>query len=158
MKGNALFLIGAALFAAKPGFARPPQSPQDFLGALYAPYAREDNPDINPMGPEADRLLTPSLLALLRKEQNVPPGDGDDLDFDPVCDCQDYRAFKPAITILERTATGARAEVKFDNAAPVTVGYVLVKFKDRWQIDDIRDPDMPSFRAWLKADTGNRQR
>jgi hypothetical protein len=154
MKRAPFILIGAALFAANSCFARPPQSPQDFLRELYAQYAQDNNLDINPMGDEADQLLTPSLLALLRKEQKVAPGDGDDLDMNPVCDCQDYRAFKPAaITIIEQTATGVRAEVKFDNAGPVTVGYALVKSGDRWRIDDISDPDMPSFRAWLKADT-----
>jgi hypothetical protein len=138
------------------GIAAQTDSPENFLRHLYAQYA----PGKNPVAfdyPDAAPLVDASLLALLHRDQEAAKGEVGAIDYDPVCQCQDWEALK--IVSLRVTPSGAdhaTGTVTFDNGTGrakwrATVRFDLVRVAGAWKIHDIGSKDAASLQGLLRA-------
>jgi hypothetical protein len=141
--GRAVLL--AALLAAPPAQAAPPETPRAFTQRLYQAYGHGE-PDV--LGARAPVIFAPRLLALIRHDQaSTPAGDVGTLDWDPVCDCQDDDGMRVArLDIQDRGAGRAVARVRLRFAAETTaVKLDLVSGPDGWRIADIHTRHVASL-------------
>jgi hypothetical protein len=120
-----------------------------FVVRLYAVY-HGAGPDY--LGRQADAVFTPSLLALIRRDQaNTPAGDAPTLDGDPICDCQDYEISNVSVNVAGTGPGRAQARVRFQNAREWrAVTLDLVAAHGRWRVGDVHTPGTPSLIALLK--------
>lgn len=123
-----------------------------FLRGVYGHYER-DTAGWSVLGPNASEVFAPRLLTLIRKDQKAAKGEVGALDYDPVCNCQDYGPFRlDTVAIEPNGADRATARVGFTNVdARVTLTLKLVLVKGRWRIDDIASPDIPSLVAHIET-------
>lgn len=141
------------LLAAAPSFGQTLASAKDFVTTLYAAYDRDPGPDYTAKG-AGKNVYSPELLALMRKDEEQAGGEVGALDFDPVCDCQDYTISNVSIDI-DRAAHGrALAKVRFKNAAQWQhVTLELLPFDGVWRVADIRGTHVKSLLRYLKTET-----
>jgi hypothetical protein len=87
------------------------------------------------------RFLSKNLQAELRAmEKRTPKGDEPDLDFDPVCACNDPSVEDLKITTDSQTDAQAAVIVTFrahDEKEPIVLRYPLVKENGAWKVDDV---------------------
>ncbi|MFC0400780.1 DUF3828 domain-containing protein [Paraburkholderia rhizosphaerae] len=134
----AQFMLLAWLCAVAPvAFAQSAASAQHFVEQLYGGYTLDGNPtDLRTSG--RDAIASPSLLALIRKDQQVMRGEAGYLDMDPLCQCQDFDIKDTLVKVHMRTKSRADADVSFSNyGAAQQVMLSLVWHNGRWRIDDV---------------------
>jgi hypothetical protein len=148
------FMATCAVVLTSAASSAPANSPEAFLRQLYAPYIPHGKP-IAFSYPDAAAIVDAPLLALLRRDQEKAGGEVGALDYDPVCQCQDWNRIK----IVSIRTTGANdknasLDVTFDDGFDAerrreTVHYELVRVAGAWKIHDIGSHDAASLRALL---------
>jgi Protein of unknown function (DUF3828) len=132
------------------------QTPELFVRTLIQHAQRASRADEEAQAGlrRAGAIYTSGLIALMRKDRNsTPRGDVGNLDFDPICNCQDSEGMQ-LVTLVVISATSTHASVvatlKFSEPQPVTVQYFLLRTATGWRIDDIKTSDIPSLRKFLQ--------
>ena len=129
------------------------QSPDDFLKHLYDGYAPGKTP-LAFVYPQARSFVDASMLALLQHDEKMSKGEVGALDYDPICQCQDWQDLKVISVHTKMLAPDhATGDVTFTNThdKPQTVHYDLVLVKGAWLIHDLGDKATPSLQAYLKT-------
>ncbi len=129
-----------------------PASPVAFLKGIYSRYVPRGRP-FNPLGPEAKRLFTPGLIALLHQDRIAARGEVGRLDGDPICACQDFGPLTDFhYEIGHQSQDQTEVTVTFVNETkPTRVHFTLKPVRTGWRIDDISEPGIPSLRALLSG-------
>lgn len=129
-------------------------SPHAFLERLYRAY-RPGGKGNTFAAPEARAIVDSSLLALLRRDQVLSKGGVGALDFDPICQCQDWGPFKVmSITAQVRGENQAFGEVIFENDSRGrrnTVGFNLILENGMWKIHDMSWRGIPSLQTYFQS-------
>jgi hypothetical protein len=158
IKGHwCLVLVMACAMALSPvAMAGAADTPDGFVRHLYAGYA----PGKKPVAfdyPDAAQIVDKPLLKLLRRDDETSKGEVGALDYDPVCQCQDWGPFTLlSVKIVSSTAASAVVDATFRNfegrnADHQTVRFDLVRTGDGWRIHDIHSRDAPSLVALFQA-------
>jgi hypothetical protein len=137
-------------FAAIAGVCRPAlaagDSPSDVVAAIYkaaaGPGGKYDDGTSVVFDPKTrrqflSRKLQAEIAAMLKR---TPKGDEPDLDFDPVCACNDPSVENLKITTDGENDTQATVIATFqshDEKEPIVLHYLLVKEGGAWKVDDI---------------------
>ncbi|MEO8175578.1 MAG: DUF3828 domain-containing protein [Sphingomicrobium sp.] len=141
-----MILIALALAAGQPA-----ESPQHFIGRIYAGYRQRD---YNPLD-RLDRLFAPELAAAIRTDRRLAKVEVGYLDGDPLCDCQDYQRISARVQSLSRPtarSASARVHVTLGPREANDVRLSLVLTRAGWRIADVGSADSPSLlRALRKA-------
>jgi len=138
--------IATLIFATtvRPAAADP--TPADLVTAVYrsaaGPGGKYDDGTSVFFDPAArKRFLSKKLQAALRAmEKRTPKGDAPDLDFDPVCACNDPSVLDLKINTESETPTQAVVIADFqshDDKDRIVLRYLLVKENGAWKIDDL---------------------
>jgi hypothetical protein len=139
-------LVGVALAAASRTTLAAGDSPSDVVAAIYraaaGPGGKYDDGTSIFFNPAArKRYLSKKLQAdFATMIKRTPKGDEPDLDFDPVCACNDPSVQDLKITTESESATQAVVIAGFqahDEKDRITLRYVMVKEGDAWKVDDI---------------------
>ena len=139
-----LFLMLVSL-----GCVNRPDSARGFLEHVYSQYT-----GVGPqtLGNDAPNFFASELLDLIREDQQKSQGEAGLLDYDPICNCQDFNDLK--ITKIQITPIGndrAKAIVNFVNGGSlVEVGFLLIRESGQWRIHDIEEPHIPSLKRFLE--------
>ena len=150
-------VVFTALVAAVPVVTAPPVAAGDLVAAkafvqdLYKGYGKDETaPDL-----QDARFLEPSLLDLWRKAEKG--ADGEIVEADPLCACQDSEVTDLAVSVepagADAAAGAAKATAAFKNFDErQTVRIDLVDTPAGWRIADIHDapPGVASFRKLLQ--------
>jgi hypothetical protein len=140
------------LFTAPAQAATLTDSPRAFLERLYSAYT--PNGKGNDFAyPEARAIVDAPLLALLHQDQIRSKGEVGALDFDPVCQCQDWGPFK--VLSMHAAMNGndrAQGDVAFrpDPNSSENVHFDLVRENGAWKIHDLSWHGTPSLQAYLR--------
>lgn len=120
-----------------------------FIYALYASYA--DGDDARPWS--GDRVWSPRMLALIRRDAELATEDLPYLDADPICDCQDWeRLLVRAVTVATAHDGAIVATVRFVNAGEdKTAVLKLERGRLGWRVDDVLNPGYPSLAENIAA-------
>ena len=115
-----------------------------FLERVYARY-ESSTTAVDTLGKEAPQLFSAELLELIRKDQQLARGEIGLLDHDPLCACQDSKAFRvQSMWVVATDADRASAKVMFSNAGQViTVSFNLLREASGWRIDNLAEPSVP---------------
>jgi hypothetical protein len=146
----------AASLAWPAGAAPVADTPDGFLRHVYAQYA-PGKKTVAFVYPDAAPMVDASLLALLRHDEQMSKGEVGALDYDPVCQCQDWGPFKLiSVRIVSSAQARAVADATFENgsgrdAAPETVRFDLVRTSEGWRIHDVHSKEAPSLQATLRT-------
>jgi hypothetical protein len=126
-----------------------------FLRHLYDLYEHpptELGPDILAKHPL--QVYSPSLYRLVRHDQlRAGPGNVGNLDYDPICVCQDNGGMKLAsLQVIKTGATTATASVTLTFPEPLTLHakLLLLWTLAGWRVDDVQTHDTPSLRTLLR--------
>lgn len=148
-------LVAAAVPAARAGDA---EDSKAFVRKVYAAYA---DFEAGKAGRANAVVFDRSLGALIDDDTRLTPdGEAGALDWDPVCQCQDFSHLRATVTISDATATRATARVRFHDTRTAgdsthTATFDLVKESQGWRIHDIHSKDFEnpahSLRAFLEA-------
>jgi Protein of unknown function (DUF3828) len=131
-------------------YSQKPSSAESFLVGLYASYQSQNEPDF--LGKSADSLFTPGLLHLIRADQNQPQGNVGLLNYDPLCDCQDFDFSNFRVIANPIQENNILAEINFSNfGTEVGLDITLKKDGSRWRIADIHTKSVPSLYNALQA-------
>jgi hypothetical protein len=126
-------------------------TPETFLTALYGHYPLKDG--ASPVFDKPQDWLAEPLLGRVRKDRRQAAKDGEagNLDFDPVCACQDDTGLKGTkVSVDESDGKTARANVRFIiEKTAISVRYRLVATPAGWRIADIATKEVPSLLAML---------
>jgi hypothetical protein len=155
---NARMALAALCLLALPsaGIAAQADTPEGFLRHLYAQYA-PGHKQIAFDYPDAAAIVDASLLDALHHDQIAAKGEVGALDYDPICQCQDWEALKTtALTVRPAGPDHATASVTFDNGTgsakwTQTVRYDLVRVAGAWKIHDIGSKDAASLQGLLRS-------
>lgn len=128
------------------------QSAADFIRSLYVGYA-PGKPVPNPSGPQSRQIFAQSTLTLIQKDQEVPQGEVGALDYDPICDCQDYENIHNVVVTTAHGKDGqTTVTARFSNGGrKKTVRFDIVSERGGWRIYDIHASLAPSLRKLLGA-------
>jgi hypothetical protein len=149
---SAHLLLGAALLLhlQAQAQAQPPDAARTFVKGLYDAYQHSDPAYL---GVQAPTTFAPHLLALIRHDQATTPlGDAPDLDWDPICACQDDGGMKVGRIEIRAMGPGrktATATLRYLTDV-VTVKLDLVSVHGRWRVADIHTKDAPSLVVFLE--------
>jgi hypothetical protein len=140
------FIVFAALAGASRAAFAAGDGPSDVVAAIYKAAAGpgrkyDDGTSVffDPVGRR--RFLSKNLQAELKAmEKRTPKGDEPDLDFDPVCACNDPSVLDLKITTESQTDTQAVVVASFqshDEKDRIVLRYLLVKENGAWKVDDV---------------------
>jgi len=127
-----------------------------FLTGLFATYQDNKKP---PAG--SHHVYDSQLQALMDEDVRLANGDVPALDFDPLCQCQDYQHLKASLTVRSSSPSAAVVAVTLrdlgmPNDKPRDAVFDLVKEHGVWRIHDILADDPKSLRAFLIAQNAER--
>lgn len=134
------------LAAAGAGAFADGKTPGDFVAEVYRAAAGpggkyDDGTSVFFDSAARRRFLSKKLQTALRAmAKRTPKGDVPDLDFDPVCACNDPSVEDLKITTQSSSATDAVVMVDFaahDEKDRIVLRYLLVKEDGAWKIDDV---------------------
>jgi hypothetical protein len=136
-------IIFALLVGGTPASATAPpaMTPDAFIRVMIESRYRDDTkaPPVEPFDANLTRLMRPDPVS----------GDAR-IDFDPICNCEDYDIGKVTARRISEDAKLAVVEARFINmGAPVTMRYTLRRNGQSWQIADIVLPVQGSLVAML---------
>lgn len=120
-----------------------------FVVGLFATYKNNSNP---PAG--THRIYDSRLQALMDEDVRLARGEVPALDFDPVCQCQDFSNLQAAVAVRNASSTAAVVTASFHDVgihgSPTRqANFDLVKEDGRWRIHDIHADDPKSLRVFL---------
>ena len=146
--------IGAAflvfLLVAGPAAAQDAKSAEAFLRKIYSHY-KAKGPGVELTGPKAETILDPTLVALLRADEQAMHGEVGVIEADPICDCQDFDIRSVQISVEPDGAGRAKATASFKNLGSATkVSFDLATFMGQWRITNIHLANMPDLRKTLE--------
>jgi len=124
------------------GFSALAQSPQGSVERLYQHYTN-NAPGVVFDATGAEQVVSSRLMKEVAEDQKLTAeGDVGYLNYDPVCNCQDYdNLVLEQVDIVTHDAQHVDAVVRFrpfhDGPESVTQTLVLVDENGRWLIDDI---------------------
>ncbi len=140
----------AALLASLQAHAQPRDAAQIFVQGLYDAYQHSDPVYVVDRAPTT---FAPHLLALIRHDQATTPlGDAPDLDWDPICACQDDSGLKVERIDMTEVKPGrkvATVTLRFVTES-VPVKLDLVSVHGRWRVADVHTKDVPSLVVFLE--------
>lgn len=134
--------------AAAPAVAATP-APDAFLKGLYARYADEN---FN-LFEKPEQWFDPVLLAAMKENDDLTPDDEvGAIDYDPVCQCQDFAGMQSRVTGAQfDSATSATGLVDLwwgtDDKRQLRIELRLVN--GQWRIHDIHNSEGESFLAYV---------
>jgi hypothetical protein len=147
---NIVIVAGAALsICSGLSFADDAKDAKTFLAGLFATYRDNKKP---PAG--AHHVYDSQLQALMDEDVRLAHGEVPALDFDPLCQCQDYqhltarltvRSFSPNAAVIAATLR----DLGIPKEKPRDAVFELVKERGAWRIHDIHADDPKSLRAFL---------
>jgi hypothetical protein len=143
----------AALIAPLSAQAQPPDPARAFVQSLYDAYGHGEPVDVDAKAPTT---FAPHLLALIRHDQATTPlGYAPDLDWDPICACQDDSGLKVKRIEMTDAKPGrkvATVTLSYGDGADgrVIVRLDLVLVHRRWRVADIHTKDAPSLVSFLE--------
>jgi hypothetical protein len=145
---RAVLLI--VLLAPLQAHAQPPDTARTFVQGLYDAYQHSDPVYL---GDQAPTTFAPHLLALIRHDQATTPlGYAPDLDWDPICTCQDNAGLKVDRIAIEDIKPGRKAAtvtLRFlTESVPVKLD--LASVHGRWRVADVHATDVPSLVGFLE--------
>lgn len=136
-------IIFALLFgtAAATAAAPPATTPDAYIKAMIENRYRDDGKAA------AAEPFDANLTRLMRPD----PVTGDvRVDFDPICNCQDYDVGRVTARRISEDAKLAVVEARFVNfGTPVTMRYTLRRKGQSWQVADVAIPRQGSLVAML---------
>jgi hypothetical protein len=137
------------LFTSGSALANDGQDAKTFIASLFATYHDNSRP---PAG--AGKIYASSLQALMDEDVRLAKGEVPALDFDPICQCQDFSKLQAVIAVRSATAQAAVVMASFHDAgirgsATRLAVFDLVKEHGAWRIGDIHADDPKSLRAFL---------
>ena len=99
-----------------------------------------------------EKLYGPGLRGAIEHDRKATAkGDAPNLDYDPICQCQDDAGLRHRI--LSSTIAGTTAIVVVENSYPndpkIRVTYHLRQIGGHWLIDDIEAGEIKSLTTWL---------
>jgi hypothetical protein len=145
-----LMAILAALTSQ--AYALPPQDARQFVIQLYERYR---NPDTAYMGDDGPLAFTPSLLRQIRKdEESTPVGYAPNVDWDPLCGCQDAHGLSlTSVDIHPITTTTATAAVSlsFSGGDRTEIELDLTRRQGVWRVSEVRQAGGPRLTELLKG-------
>ena len=143
-----LFIFTLLNFASTAQAGLPPLSPEQTIRQIYQPYTD------NNFSTEFDTSQFSARLrqAIILDEKLTLPGDGNWLDSDPICNCQDFQNLVlETVTVVQKDIVHAEARVRFrpfsDNHQTVSQTLRLVAEGNRWVIDDIINDEYSLYQS-----------
>lgn len=150
MRAPILGLCGL-LLGTSASLAAEAATPEVLLTALYGHYPLKDG--TSPVFRKPQDWLAEPLLGRVRKDlrQAAKSGEAGNLDFDPICACQDDAGLKDTkVSVQENDGKAARASVSFTiEKTALSVRYTLVATPGGWRIADISTKEVPSLLTML---------
>jgi hypothetical protein len=140
------FIVFAAVAGVSRAALAAGDGPSDVVAAIYKAAAGpggkyDDGASIFFESASRRRFLSKNLQAELKAmEKRTPKGDEPDLDFDPVCACNDPSVLDLKITVESQSDTQAVVVADFqshDEKDRIVLRYLLVKENGGWKVDDI---------------------
>lgn len=133
-------LLIFTLLTATAQAGTPPLSPEQTIRQIYQPYSDRSTPVIFGGTQVSARMNQ----AIKLDEQLALPGDVGSLDYDPVCNCQDFdNLVLEKITLTLKDAEHVDATVRFRpfkaNSDSITQTLNLIVEDNHWVIDDIHN-------------------
>jgi len=150
-----LTLATAVLIAMNCAAQTPHESPEGFIRTLIKTEAADlPAKEYAQAGRRrGEGIYTPTLLALIREDRRRAGGEVGNLDFDPICACQDNEGLHlQTLTIVSTSSSTADAiaTLRFIGPQDPKITYHLVLTPSGWRINDISTNDIPSLRKLLK--------
>lgn len=103
-----------------------------FLQAIYAPYTTEGSNSL-----AREHVYSQPMLKLMARDTELAGDEVGYLNGDPLCDCQDYAAFRPDISVSEKLGK-ATANITFKNGERESkLALSLVQESGQWRVDDV---------------------
>lgn len=122
---------------------------KEFLAGVFATYKDNSKP---PAG--SDHIYDSQLQALMDEDTRLANGEVPALDFDPICQCQDYQHLQGRLTVRSSSPSAAvvaatMTDLGMPKEKPRDAVFDLVKEHGAWRIHDIHAEDPKSLRAFL---------
>ena len=135
--------------SASATWANDASDPKTFLAEVFATYNDNKKP---PAG--SRHIYDSQLQALMDEDVRLAHGEVPALDFDPVCQCQDYQHLQGRLTVRSASPSAAVVAVTITDLdmpkeKPRDAVFDLVKEHGVWRIHDIHAEDPKSLRAFL---------
>ncbi|MBV9571628.1 MAG: DUF3828 domain-containing protein [Alphaproteobacteria bacterium] len=127
-----------------------------FVTGLFATYQDNKKP---PAG--SHRIYDSQLQALMDEDVRLAKGEVGALDFDPLCQCQDYEHLQGVVTVRSSSSNAAVVAVTIrdlgmPNDKPREAVLDLVKEHGAWRVHDVHAADPKSLRAYLTEQNAER--
>lgn len=129
-----------AIYAAQPEGAEP------FVRALYAVYVA-GGPKDPPPTPGLDPIYSRQMNATIGADVRLAKGEVPDINYDPICGCQDQGVFTlDSLAVTQGGPNAADAAVVFTNAGETMHQTLkLVREGPNWKVEDIIDAEGKSL-------------
>lgn len=143
--------LAACAHGQAPSQATSPTTSQAFLDTLYMPYKQGKAQETAPARTKA--LYSADLATLIERDRAEAQGEVGVLDYDPICNCQDFDKLADVrVADVHEAGDTASANVSFRNgAASETIAYRLKREGGSWHIDDICPAKGSCLKAMLTA-------
>jgi hypothetical protein len=131
-------------------FAGAGDTAEAFVRGLYARYTPHGHP-VAFSYPDAKSIVDAPMLQWLHRDQLKANGEVGALDFDPVCQCQDWEHLRvDSVQSISRGPGTATVEASLEDGSGKdrwhqTVRFDLVLVGGGWKIHDIHAHDLPSL-------------
>jgi len=139
----------AVLPAGRPAiYAAQPEGPEPFVRALYAVYVAGGPKDVTPPRGQ-DPIYSRQMNAVMGADVRLAKDEAPEIDFDPICACQDQGAFTlDSLTVVQSGVNAAEAAVAFTNAGGTTGQTLkLVREGVNWKVEDVVGADGVSLQG-----------
>jgi len=122
--------------------------PEAFVRALYAVYVA-GGPTEPPPAPGQDPIYSRKMNAAMGADVRVAKGEVPDINYDPLCGCQDQEGFAlDSLAVTRSGSNAAEAVVAFTNRGEQTRQTLkLVREGVNWKVDDVVGTDGKSLQA-----------
>ncbi|ADL01548.1 YbjP/YqhG family protein [Brevundimonas subvibrioides] len=119
-------------------YAAQSEGPEPFVRALYAQYVA-GGPKGEQPAPGQEPLYSRTLNALIGADFRAANGEVPNLNYDPICGCQDQGVFTlDSMAVAQADVNTAQATVLFTNAGEQKDATLkLVREGVNWKVDDI---------------------
>lgn len=149
MRISTFVLIAAAALSAATTWADDATDAKTFLAGLFATYSDNKKP---PAG--SRHVYDSQLQALMDEDVRLAHGEVPALDFDPLCQCQDYEHLQARLTVQSSSHNAAVIDAALRDSGmphekPRNAVFYLIKEQGAWRIHDIHADDPKSLRAFL---------
>ncbi|HEX3945152.1 MAG TPA: DUF3828 domain-containing protein [Rhizomicrobium sp.] len=149
MRLSKITVLVAAVLYVGTAWADDAKDAKAFIAGLFATYQDNSRP---PAG--SHRIYDAQLQALMDEDVRLAEGEVPALDFDPLCQCQDYQHLQANQTVRSASSNAAILAVTIRDAGmpnekPRNAVFDLVKENGHWRIHDIHADDPKSLREFL---------